>query len=85
MANTCTSEFRKEIHKSFVLPTMQTTPSYSMTTIQNQTSSTTAMRPRSLYTAHNYHPQPEDPNFQVCLWFRLSIRLYLMYPYFETL
>ncbi|EZA54702.1 hypothetical protein DMN91_007330 [Ooceraea biroi] len=63
MANTC-AEFRKEIHKSFVLPTMQPTPSYSMTTIQNQTSSTTAMRPRSLYTAHNYHPQAEDPNFQ---------------------
>ncbi|KAL6259994.1 uncharacterized protein LOC105425554 [Pogonomyrmex barbatus] len=63
MANTCT-EFRKEIHKSFVLPAMQTTPSYSLTTIQNQTSSTTAMRPRSLYTAHNYHPQTEDSNFQ---------------------
>lgn len=63
MANTCT-EFRKEIHKSFVLPAVQTPP-YSVTTIQNQTSSTTAMRPRSLYTSHNYHAQPEDSNFQV--------------------
>ncbi|XP_014467882.1 PREDICTED: uncharacterized protein LOC106740923 isoform X1 [Dinoponera quadriceps] len=63
MTNVC-AEFRKEIHKSFVLPAMTTTPSYSMTTIPNQTSSTTAMRPRSLYTAHNYHPQPEDANFQ---------------------
>ncbi|XP_020281947.1 uncharacterized protein LOC109853843 [Pseudomyrmex gracilis] len=63
MANTCT-EFRKEIHKSFILPAMQITPSYSVTTIQNQTSSTTAMRPRSLYTAHNYHSQTEDLNYQ---------------------
>jgi len=64
MTNTCT-EFRKEMHKSYVLPAMQAAPSYSVTTLQNQNGSSTAMRPRSLYTAHNYHPQPEDPSFQV--------------------
>lgn len=64
MTNACI-ELRKEIHKSFISPAMSTTPSYSMTTIQNQTGSTTTMRPRSLYTAHNYHPQSEDANFQV--------------------
>lgn len=63
MTNTCI-EYRKEIHKPFVLSTMQTAPSYPVT-IQNQTSSSTAIRPRSLYTAHNYHAQSEDPNFQV--------------------
>ncbi|GAB1868481.1 hypothetical protein CAJAP_09604 [Camponotus japonicus] len=62
MTNTC-SEYRKEIHKPFVLSTMQTAPSYPVT-IQNQTSSSTAIRPRSLYTAHNYHAQSEDSNFQ---------------------
>ncbi|XP_070172742.1 uncharacterized protein Fest [Polyergus mexicanus] len=63
MTNTC-NEYRKEIHKPFILSTMQTAPSYPVT-IQNQTSSSTAIRPRSLYTAHNYHAQSEDPtNFQ---------------------
>ncbi|KAI4494475.1 hypothetical protein M0802_008967, partial [Mischocyttarus mexicanus] len=68
MVNSC-GEFRKDMQKC-VAPTAGTTqsgilPACTMTTIQNQSLiPITPMRPRSLYTAHSYHAQTEDTNFQ---------------------
>nr|KAF7407098.1 hypothetical protein H0235_014754 [Vespula pensylvanica] len=39
-------------------------PACSVAPIQSQSAPATPMRPRSLYTAHSYHAQTEDANFQ---------------------
>nr|XP_050862556.1 uncharacterized protein LOC127069507 [Vespula vulgaris] len=66
MANPC-GEFRKDMQKC-VAPTgpQGTTllPACSVAPIQSQSAPATPMRPRSLYTAHSYHAQTEDANFQ---------------------
>lgn len=61
-------EFRKDMQKGVTSAGPQGTTllsACSMATIQNQSASATPMRPRSLYTAHSYHAQTEDTNFQV--------------------
>lgn len=67
MANLC-GEFRKDMQKGVasVGPQGATLlPVCSMATIQSQSAPATPMRPRSLYTAHSYHAQTEETNFQV--------------------
>ncbi|XP_014607189.1 PREDICTED: uncharacterized protein LOC106788445 [Polistes canadensis] len=66
MANPC-GEFRKDMQKGVASAGPQGTtllPACSMATIQSQSAPVTPMRPRSLYTAHSYHPQTENTNFQ---------------------
>ena len=64
MATPC-GEHRKEIQKCNAQTGSQVVNQCSMSTIQNQTTSTAPMRPRSLYTAHSYHSQTDETNFQV--------------------
>ncbi|KAI4491325.1 hypothetical protein M0802_010258, partial [Mischocyttarus mexicanus] len=66
MANSC-GEFRKDMQKCVASTGPQGTtllPACSMATIQSQSAPATPIRPRSLYTAHSYHAQTEDTNFQ---------------------
>ena len=58
------AEFQKETQKgSGHGPSVQL-PN-SAPAISNQNLSAPSMRPRSLYTAHSYHAQPDEANFQV--------------------
>lgn len=68
MATSC-GEYRKEIQKCNTQTGTQTANQQpcSVPAIQNQTTSTVPMRPRSLYTAHSYHAQTDETNFQVVL------------------
>ncbi|XP_046832404.1 uncharacterized protein LOC124430200 [Vespa crabro] len=67
MANPC-GEFRKDIQKCVAPAGPQGTTllpaACSAAPIQSQSAPVTPMRPRSLYTAHSYHAQTEDTNFQ---------------------
>ncbi|KAF7386541.1 hypothetical protein HZH68_013673 [Vespula germanica] len=66
MANPC-GEFRKDMQKCVASTGPQGTtllPACSVAPIQSQSAPATPMRPRSLYTAHSYHAQTEDTNFQ---------------------
>lgn len=60
-------EYRKEIQKCNIQAGTQVVNQQpcSIPTIQSQTTSTAPMRPRSVYTAHSYHAQTDDTNFQV--------------------
>ncbi|XP_035723100.1 uncharacterized protein LOC118442049 [Vespa mandarinia] len=68
MANPC-GEFRKDMQKCVAPAGPQGTTllpaACSTAPIQSQSAPVTPMRPRSLYTAHSYHAQTEDTNFQV--------------------
>ncbi|XP_047364490.1 uncharacterized protein LOC124954903 isoform X3 [Vespa velutina] len=68
MANPC-GEFRKDMQKCVAPAGPQGTTllpaACSAAPIQSQSAPVTPMRPRSLYTAHSYHAQTEDTNFQV--------------------
>ncbi|XP_050489314.1 uncharacterized protein LOC126872996, partial [Bombus huntii] len=65
MSTPC-GEFRKEIQKCNVQAGAQVMNQQpcSIPTIQNQTTSAAPMRPRSVYTAHSYHAQTDETNFQ---------------------
>lgn len=60
-------EYRKEIQKCNVQTGTQAVNQQpcSIPAIQSQNTSTAPMRPRSLYTAHSYHAQTDETNFQV--------------------
>ncbi|XP_071870879.1 wurstfest [Bombus fervidus] len=65
MSTPC-GEYRKEIQKCNVQAGTQVINQQpcSIPTIQNQTTSAAPMRPRSVYTAHSYHAQTDETNFQ---------------------
>ncbi|KAG7210406.1 hypothetical protein KM043_011938 [Ampulex compressa] len=65
MTNPC-GDLKKEVQKCIAQSGSQGTllQSCSLPTIQSQGTSTAPMRPRSLYTAHSYHAQTDDVNFQ---------------------
>ncbi|XP_046423379.1 uncharacterized protein LOC124181149 isoform X1 [Neodiprion fabricii] len=60
-------DFRKEIQKEGIqnVPVSTTAPSSAPLQVQSHQGTTNPpMRPRSLYTAHSYHAQTDDSNFQ---------------------
>nr|XP_033336555.1 uncharacterized protein LOC117226394 isoform X2 [Megalopta genalis] len=63
---TPSGEYRKEVQKcnSQTGSQSQHQQPCSISAIQNQTNSTTPMRLRSLYTAHSYHAQTDESNYQ---------------------